>query len=269
MIINGHYHLHSAFPRVYNYLKDDDTLLALVTPAIGPGPGNVVCTCLPQPPPARLQVDGNTVRAGAWRFPLDAQPRYAPTVVLNGWPDTAVHREKWAQALRLLPETHQNLLQCAVEDAPLADSAAGFSEAWLRPAAKGLRALLRGDYAAGARKLKGLGPGLTPSGDDLCAGFCLALALFHGGRSASVTQIYLAAKGHNVLSNHFLRAACDGLHYPRFKAWVIAYYTGSAAQLFRAYVSAIQLGAQSGIDTITGWLAGVYHGMRDLGLGHA
>jgi hypothetical protein len=107
----------------------------------------------------------------------------------------------------------------------------------------------------GITKLVGLGPGLTPSGDDFLAGMLVVLSL--AGRFdlvAAVDQVIrpTLAEGTGPISRLHLAAALDGESSERFHAMVNAVLVGDRYALESQLVSISQVGHCSGWDTLAG-----------------
>jgi hypothetical protein len=122
-------------------------------------------------------------------------------------------------------------------------------------------ALLAGDRVAAvraARGLIGLGPGLTPSGDDLLAGIEVALhalgapaAGFIGGALEDVDDRTTA------VAATLLRHAASGEFAERFHATLAAFLAEDDAALPAAIDRAVAWGATSGTDSLLGMLVGL------------
>jgi hypothetical protein len=97
---------------------------------------------------------------------------------------------------------------------------------------------------------------LTPSGDDLLAGFLLALVL--GGREPEAKELLSYALRGNVLTDTFLKLAAEGRVNEPTRALLLAMGNTSEARrddLERALLGVVALGATSGEDFLRG-LAG-------------
>jgi hypothetical protein len=119
----------------------------------------------------------------------------------------------------------------------------------------------------GITKLVGLGPGLTPSGDDFLVGMLVVLSLV--GRLdlvAAVGQVIrpVLAEGTGPISCLHLAAALDGESSERLHAMVNAVLAGDHDVLNSRLVSISQVGHCSGWDT----LAGVVTVLRVLARAH-
>lgn len=109
--------------------------------------------------------------------------------------------------------------------------------------------------------LAGLGPGLTPSGDDFLAGVLLALALMRDHRAdaeiAEIATLLLdtAAPRTHVISAAFLRAAHAGEASERWHPLLDALAAGDVERIRAAAVPVIETGATSGADMLAGFVA--------------
>ena len=120
---------------------------------------------------------------------------------------------------------------------------------------------------AGAEPLLGLGPGLTPSGDDFLAGFLgtAVLALPHAAprlREVGAQVLRLAEARTTLLSRAFLAHALDGALAPPVDALAAAILSAAPREtVARAARAASGLGHTSGMDM----LAGMVVALRGLG----
>jgi len=131
-----------------------------------------------------------------------------------------------------------------------------------------MQALPDGDIVAAAEAaapLIGLGPGLTPSGDDLLAGMLLALrlrAIAEPRLTAAVERLGgavrgMAHAGTNRISATLLGDASRGHGFAAMHALIDALATGNRAAAFASGRSLAALGHSSGWDLMTGLCAGL------------
>jgi len=224
------------FRRALNLAWHDD-VLALVTPDLGAGPFHLVIAGWP-PEAASYRVEA----VSATQLVLDAfvldfthARRWFPR---PDWAQFSPQPRHWAALLEA--GSHHPLPAYLL--APLAD---------LKQA---LRALDDSALAEAARALAGLGPGLTPAGDDVLAGAMLRL---HSLGHADLTQpIYSAAAQRTTrLSRAFLAAARDGLVNAAWMELLQALAAGTPSALERALRRVLAFGATSGADMLHGFLA--------------
>lgn len=127
--------------------------------------------------------------------------------------------------------------------------------AWLAAAAAG-----EGNSGTAPVGLLGLGPGLTPSGDDLIGGICIASAAagrMDVLRTLSETIKVAAPTSTSVISAAFLRSAVDGVGSARLHAALCCLLDDSqTAMTGQRLRDASSTGATSGFDALAGcWLA--------------
>lgn len=107
-----------------------------------------------------------------------------------------------------------------------------------------------------ARTLAGLGPGLTPGGDDLLAGAMLAAHLVHPRPSSFCDPLTAAAAPRTTaLSAAFLRAARDGTCSAAWHHLLAALASTNRAPIDAAIDEVLAHGATSGADMLTGFAA--------------
>ncbi len=125
-----------------------------------------------------------------------------------------------------------------------------------------LEQLAAGDTALAverARPLIGLGPGATPSGDDLLVGLLAGLtAIRHPQAATLASGVAAQAAGRTTaLSEQFL-ADAGRLHFSeRAQRTTAAVLVGGPAELRSAVLSALAWGASSGADLLAGILIGI------------
>ncbi len=115
-------------------------------------------------------------------------------------------------------------------------------------------------FEAAAIRVLGLGPGLTPSGDDLLGGVFFILA--HSPRQAWVKALPAVhaklrvecATATNVISAALLSDLMDGCGYRVLHDFVAALDGGQAPDIRAAAAALLRLGASSGADLMAGVL---------------
>lgn len=259
----------SAHRRAVN-LRFGDRLVGLVAPEIGDGPGLVVLAgtgATPVPgwaPGETVHCEGGVLLGPrgawvAWSDALDWAPPPAPArVPVEQLPEAAawlaaslraaagrpsglgdLARSRWTRAVAGMATARMEALREAVRRTDGPEAAAGLGRA--------------------VEGLVGLGPGLTPSGDDLLAGFVFALS--RGGHPAAAplrraVEEALTGDRTTPLSAHFLRWAARGVAMDDGVRLVDALLTGAVADRAAALAAVLRHGATSGADWALGvWLA--------------
>jgi len=111
------------------------------------------------------------------------------------------------------------------------------------------------DDAAAALQLLGLGPGLTPSGDDLLAG--LLITWYHLGASSTAERLGRAlltsgAERTNRISLTHLEAAAEGFGAAPMHDLLLALGGDDRRAIIEALDAASKIGHSSGLDAIAG-----------------
>jgi len=253
------------------YLRIGDDFICIGKPSIGNGPTTlIVAACvaaLDVRQGARAFISSERIAIGGLLFDLGAcQTWRAPP-----WPQAsspAALNAARAQIIRAATESPQGSLAHAVfasADTPLtrlarprvAKFAAWISGALhkrpppLTPPHHSLREWGEGNLEACAAALVGLGPGLTPSGDDFLVGALAALdALGQTNIRAVLGRAVVAAADRtSPLSASLLRAAAAGHVSENLHTMVAALVTGDAGA---AMATAARIGHTSGFDALAG-----------------
>jgi Protein of unknown function (DUF2877) len=270
--------VHSLFERALNLVTRGGELLGLVGPRAGNGPATIVLAALPTAgldqfglspgTAARISATGLDV-GGRLQVDLTAAHRWEPAR-LDLTLLSAEIRARLAPAERIARESARAgglapLLPHLAALAALDAAPPGGLDALGRAAWAGLGALLppwrRGDAAAvgqAAIKLVGLGPGLTPSGDDLLAGLLVGTARSRGTVPTELGQACLAAaRGRTTdIALARLRHAARGA-IEEVQEDVLAGLLGAGDPSFDVAVArAARWGHTSGVDTLVGLFLG-------------
>ncbi|MBN1249817.1 MAG: DUF2877 domain-containing protein, partial [Anaerolineae bacterium] len=124
-----------------------------------------------------------------------------------------------------------------------------------------LRAVAAGDGDAietATRRVAGLGPGLTPYGDDVLAGVILALWAAHHPKCLEIGTCIagVAASNTNRLSRAFLDAASQGFADALWHGLLEALSRCDRDAIARAAHRAVAVGATSGVAMLRGFVCG-------------
>ncbi len=248
-------HVLSVHAQACNFLSEDGALIALVSPRLGRGPFHLVlseeadfhrlCAFAPV-----LWVRGNVLELGGRRFSLDRAQVWDPRVT---WPrlSSFVHLLKERTRAALAQKKAQgalfHLIRRRIDE--------GLE--WL------LGGLVTGEEArtrAGVTRLAGLGPGLTPAGDDVLLGVLAALWAL---RRMDVLDLLaplvrsFALPHTTQLSASWLHYALEGAFSEPWHALAAAWDREDAAEVSRVLESIRAIGATSGYYALLGFLHGL------------
>lgn len=275
--------VHSVFRRAFNFIGQDGELYAVTSASLGPAPNSVVVAggrpgdasmdwtgvVKPEVPVVSCGSDWLLLGDGslmvslrgapiwrAWGLPrpmlpaseVDANLRLAGRLVAGRrdaefgsiYPCLVVLGNPW------VPQTLPALAKMAL---PAANELA---VSWLAGEPTGIR--------AAAARLAGLGPGLTPSGDDFLTGFMAATAMASGYHplleervrwvNRQVTEI--AVPGANPITRAQLTYAARGQPPAVVQRCVDGLFCGSRRQAARGIKGLMKAGATSGVDLLVG-----------------
>jgi len=247
------------FNRAVNLVVGED-IVALVTPSLGNGPFHLIVD--PLPPPLigdlhRVRLEAGCLHIGSWALDLapsftvwDPRPRWdllrprksSRRHLLSA--NRAIGRPQWAAGSASQHSTQRRLAHHSRE----------LSEDILSQDLAAVR--------AAASALSGLGPGLTPAGDDFLAGLMLALwAGDHPMRESLCHAIWSGTCERTTkLAGAYLAAAaqggCDEKWHDLLRA--LATPTAQARAAVRRAAGRIRdFGATSGTDTLMGFAMGL------------
>jgi hypothetical protein len=266
----------SVFAEVCNLVSDQSEIVALVSQRVGNGPLNIVLERegflfrgLEAGSP--MEGDGRNIRVGeVLTVSLTGAEIWEPRLRWE-WLDA-----DWTDLKANLAILHDHLIaQAPVESLAclLVASPAGrcsVESAYRKAACRAIEGLLAalhgGDLqgiTASAAALAGLGPGLTPAGDDFLLGLMAGLRTwpqFLAGRGLSVEEacqaIYEAAAGRtNLLSMALLGSAREGMFGEAWHELLAALRQGKAAEVRKAADRVLGFGGTSGADALSGFLA--------------
>jgi hypothetical protein len=251
--------VHSVFATAVN-IEMDDGLLTVAKPSTGALPNGVVVDG-----DVRFEVEpGAFVRGGGalrcpdlsvelacaelWSPVLAPRGAFRPPCEVGAALTLAVRRRAprggFAEVLWQLADG-----RCEVV---VAEGVPGIAEVM-----RGLRGNWLDQAAQGAKKLVGLGQGLTPSGDDLLIGLTAALrAADHPLSGKFAATCWELARGRTTaVAEMFYRYAAVGAFSARIHG-LLAGLTHTEADLVRAFEDALEWGASSGADCVVGVLLG-------------
>ena len=256
-----------AFDNACNLLSEDGEVVSLVTPWVGDGPFNIVLDPInfrdhAEDDPA-VRIEHERIRIGELEIALTSAQVWEPRFE---WESFRGRQESLSISTGILEEV-------LVDTAPVE----GFVQL-IRPRASSVReiemqvllfaqepaqilleGLLRGDEElcrSSAKKLAGLGAGLTPDGDDFMMGCILALWARWAGKRVEETATWVsleAAPRTTPIAAAWLKAASRGECSVRWHDMLQAILKEDEKSMRSAAHAIIDQGHTSGASALTGF----------------
>ncbi len=274
-ILHGEYHLHSAFPRARNFFCNE-ALVSLVSSEIGPAGFHVVWNSetLPMPQCEIVKVSSHGISLDDFFIPhskivfFESEWRCEEYI---HW-----HKNKAQHIAQLLPLSGFSFLIKTSSH----QSFSCFEKQVEEAAHRALNFFYDGNLEQCVRSMRGLGSGLTPSGDDFLCGMLAAYTILENSinnnkealpfpnpfppSQKAILKHEIALKretilknalGTNMLSNAFLHAAANGVFSVRQLHFFNACLQHTTENnLCTAVANLVAIGATSGTDFAVGFL---------------
>ncbi len=258
----------AVFRRAFYVELDGGALACIGPPAMGAGPLNALAglpdgldwraSGLVAGAPAHVDATSLTI-AGRFEFALDSAVEWSPARPADGW-----SRDSLAAGLAAL--------RCAAQGYDLSDGLARLvmpdaqgDDALIvrgRAGARALRKWIAGDRTNGpataVRALIGLGPGLTPSGDDLVGGAMIALrALGRADDATALAQwaLPIARAATGKISLALLSCAAEGEGAEALHRTIAPIMAGDGDAIAAGIAALDAIGHSSGWDALAGAVA--------------
>lgn len=260
-IPEGEYRLHSAFANALNFRRGK-VIVSLVPPRAGAGPLNVVLKQLP-PGATRLRSTRFYFYIDENRLRKEPEARYASQVPPADAPPEAVQAAVEELAAILARRSPPKSLAFIFDPGREKEFTRVFEKHLLARFKKGVAYFAARDYARGVKTMRGLGLGLTPSGDDficgLLAGYNFAMRSLRFDAGARIERIFFHAEGGNLISNAFIRCSYEG-RVNEAALRLLKALGGGRRELETAARRALESGHTSGAD----YCAGLVFALRDV-----
>jgi hypothetical protein len=248
------------FAHTGNLVNEAGRLLTLAQAEVGPGP--FALTLSPSPAVscwARLTADCPVVVDGDRLWLGSIQIDTVSACLWSPQPDWASLRSS-----RCWTHLYRSLWQHIAADSTMEQ---GMVARMAQPLSHHLHQLIQAIQAAdvplvasAAGQLAGLGPGLTPAGDDMLMGVLYGLwATYPAERAQALAQVIAAAAAAKTttLSTAWLQAAAVGEAAAAWHDLVRALAEGRETAVIQATQRILQTGHTSGYDALTGFVAAI------------
>jgi hypothetical protein len=259
-LCSGIYNIHSKFNSAVNFISGD-SFVFVVSESVGSGPLNIVIKGIVPMSVNSLEITDLCMFLNNTKLDFDADKLYDPVTYLQEF-----DYNKFIQNLGFLENSVKKLspkhsLAFLLDYDRRLEFSSSFELEYVKRIDLGAREILFGNILSGVKIIKGLGPGLTPAGDDFNSGLLIALNLIEKISSSdmqkSIKFIYQQAIGSNLFTNAFLRCASRGLLFYRFRELINALLYSDQDIVLSKTESVLTIGETSGADQLVGFLIGM------------
>lgn len=254
-ISTGEYIIHSRFKNSINYYSKEK-LLTLGNRYIGSGPSNIIFEEKNFENINRIIVYENSFYLDKEKFEIENKKIYSSKLEI-----LYIDKQKFYKNINLF-EKYLKIFSNNKGLLPLIDknleNNESFNNNFLKRIYIGMNTLFNLDIVEGIKLIKGVGIGLTPSGDDFITGILTGLKVIeiitNENNFYLRKMIYKNAKGENLISNNFLYYASEGLFFERTKKLILSLFYGNESEIVDSTLSMLQIGETSGVDFSSGFL---------------
>lgn len=251
----GNAHVLAIFKRSLDFAINGD-VIALVEPDLHNGPFHIVVSHIPewnQPNDVQITTQAGIWSFGAWNLDF-SRPPFIWEPCLE-WDEMTWSRSSLSHLRALSIEAAQRRRG----DTPFARAFDGQPPEMLVALRAALQDCSAQRMRMAASRIAGLGPGLTPSGDDFLAGIMLAAHAFaYPSRNLArklCTIIYeTAAPRTTKLSQAFLKAAREGMAHELWHTLLHTLVEEDLRAVQSAAAHVLAFGETSGLDMLAGFL---------------
>lgn len=263
-LAEGRYELHSRFADVVNF-SCRGALAAVASERVGPGPLNIVAGGVDFERVGSLQVGDSSLWLDDREYPISSLGDFSSGVEIHNRIDISrLNANLSAFEEALIASSHPKSLAFLLNPIKRNGFVTSFDKEFARRMEEGVGAIFGSDRLGGVGMIRGLGYGLTPSGDDFLSGMLLACnivgRLTDADYSERIEEIYKIAIGGNLISNAGFLCAKNGWMTGRQKSIVSAILYNDAADVASCAKSLEDIGETSGTD----WGVGFLMTMKDI-----
>ncbi|PKP58297.1 hypothetical protein CVT91_08805 [Candidatus Atribacteria bacterium HGW-Atribacteria-1] len=264
-IFSGKFFLHSKFKRVTNF-TNGNSIISIVTEEIGRGPATIVVEGMDVANINDLYIGKNFISINYKKYPLDKRKLFNSQIKFRKINSNKLEKNLEYFEKSLLDLSHPKSLAFLINSEREKYFNTTFDKNFLKRIKGGVYNIFNDKLINGIKKVKGIGFGLTPSGDDFIAGFLIALYVIDNIYNYDVKfkelreTIYRISKSENLLSNSFLSLSKDGFLFDRIKKLIISILNESEQKIFNRTKNLLSIGDTSGSDLGVGFLLTIKKG---------
>jgi len=262
----GIYSVHSRFEKVINFYSGN-AFVFVVNSAIGAGPFNIVVDDGNFDRIKNLTISDDHFLLNDEAVFFDASKKYNSELKITDFDDSKFKSNLRHFEKALIENSSDRSLTFLFDEKRKKNFKSSFEIELVGRFEKAVECFASARYSDGVKQIKGVGFGLTPSGDDFISGFLIALNFLHKkdkvDYSNLIAHIYEAAKGNNLFTNAFLLAAKNGYLFEKFKNIIHSILYSGKNEILENTRTLISFGDTSGADQSVGFLFGIKRNFND------
>jgi Protein of unknown function (DUF2877) len=259
-LCSGKYKIHSKFNSAVNFISGD-TFVFVVSESVGPGPLNIVIKGIMPVSVNSLQIDDRCLYLNDTKLLFDERKLYDSTLYLQGFDYNNFILNLGFLENSVKKSSPPHSLDFLLDPGRRSEFTSSFQLEYVKRIDLAVQEILFGNICTGVGLIKGLGPGLTPAGDDFNSGILIALNLIekicHSNLQQTIKFVFKEAVGANLFTNAFLLYASRGLLFNKFRELINAVVCSNENIIIKKTESVLSIGETSGADQLVGFLIGM------------
>jgi hypothetical protein len=259
-LCSGKYKLHSKFNSAVNFISGD-TFVFVVNESVGPGPLNIVIKGIVPMSVNSLVIEDGFLYLNDTKLDFETGKLYDPLIYLVefDYDKFVLNLRSLENAVKILSPRYS--LAFVLDSKRKAELSSSYESQYVKRIDSAVHEILFGNILKGIGLVKGLGPGLTPAGDDFISGILIALNLIEKitctDMQNSIKLILQEAVGNNPFTNAFLLCASRGLFFYKFRELINAVLYSDENIILNKTESVLSIGETSGADQLVGFIIGM------------
>ena len=262
-IADGTYRIHSKFTSVINFVSGDK-MISLINKEREGGPGNICIKCDELPKSESITIRNRFIYFDDTKITLTPDKIYNSSLKLSGADEISFSKNVDVFGKALVTYSQEKSLAFLIDETKENEFSSGFERHVLEKIKSGVDHILSGDVLTGVKNIKGVGFGLTPSGNDFIAGMLWGLFLSSNIYDHNYTEIrgriITLSKSNCLISNTMLSHAKEGYVFENLKNLLISLLYENEKKTIKNTKKLLNMGNTSGSDLATGlFLTLKYH----------
>jgi len=264
----GNYVLHSQFKQIVNFINAVNQIVSVATNVKFLHANSIIVQEIELKNIEKIEINNYELIIKNYKLHLDKKLEFNSKLdfeiknsknLFNDFENKYLHLFKEKSLVFLLNQSDQSI----INPSDLVGRSDGykisaFETAMQNHLKSAYSEIISGNIIQGISKFKGVGYGLTPSGDDFIAGFLYGLNILEIEKSADysdlISEILKTSLGNNIISNNLLILASKGLFFSRLKNLIECILMNQEDKIENTLEELFEVGETSGSDILVGIL---------------